>query len=115
MDDANELAALKELPQLYKLETLVLKAFDLTNLRPLLESPVGARLRRLDLHYNYDSPGINLLEIGKCCPLLSDLSVCDSLVTICGDAKPENFMRLISFKLLRVTYTSQDDWEPIPR
>ena len=53
MDDANVMAALSEVPKMRELETLVLKAFEAQYLGLLLSKSVGQRLRRLDLHYNY--------------------------------------------------------------
>ena len=113
VDDANFTAVLQALPQMHALQTLVLKAFDQKGLVPLLKE-VGHRLRRLDLHYNYRYPGINLLDIGRYCPFLSDLALCDSLISTDND--PPNgsgklFQNLTSLKLLRVTYSQPDDWE----
>jgi len=79
-DDATVIAALEELPKLEDLQTLVLKAFDLKYQKCLLSTQVGIRLRRLDLHFNYEAPGVNLAEIAILCPYLTDLAVCDSLV-----------------------------------
>ena len=79
------MAAIEELPKLQELRTLVLKAFDLMYLKNLLSTPIGFRLRRLDLHFNYNFPGINLTEIVVLCPILSELAVCDSLVTTSND------------------------------
>ena len=79
------MAAIEELPKLQELRTLVLKAFDLMYLKNLLSTPIGFRLRRLDLHFNHNFPGINLTEIVVLCPILSELAVCDSLVTTSND------------------------------
>ena len=81
VDDANFTAVLRELPQMHALQTLVLKAFDQKYLGPLLKTGVGPRLRRLDLHYNNRYPGISLLSIGRYCPFLSELALCDSLIS----------------------------------
>ena len=108
------MAVIKELPAMKALQTLVLKAFDLKMLGPLLTSGVGRRLQRLDLHYNYRHPGINLLDIGRFCPCLVELAVCDSLVTSDEDWHfPKIFGQLQALKLLRVSYSQVDDWEPI--
>ena len=108
------MAVVKELPGMKALQTLVLKAFDLKNLGHLLTSGVGLRLRRLDLHYNYRHPGINLLDIGRFCPLLVELAVCDSLVTSDENWNfPKIFRHLEALKLLRVTYSHADDWEAV--
>lgn len=145
VDDANMLAALSDLPKLVSLRTLVLKAFALKCLVPLLNTQIGFRLRRLDLHYTNVNPGINLIDIGIACPFLTDLAVCDSLVTWSSDGVVTNnnnnnkvkrkhkrkqqqfssepndrcgktiFTRLESLKLLRVTYRNVDDWEHMPR
>lgn len=120
VDDANVVAAIRDLPCLTALRTLILKAFTLNCLQPLLSSQVGLRLRRLDLHYNYHQPGVNLAEIGNACPFLAELSVCDALVTYTTNrggvrnTRP-TFTRLVALKLLRVTYINNDDWEAIPR
>ena len=79
------MAAIEELPKLQELRTLVLKAFDLMYLNNLLSTPIGFRLRRLDLHFNNNFPGINLTEILVLCPILSELAVCDSMVTTSND------------------------------
>ena len=113
LDDANFMAVLQELPQMHALQTLVLKAFDQKSLGPLLTSPVGPRLRRLDLHYNYRYPGINLLDIGRYCPFLLDLALCDSLIATDDDLNGCNFRYLRSLKLLRVSYSQPDDWEVV--
>ena len=82
-------------------------------------SKVGDNLRRLELHYNHQSPGINLITVGKCCPNLTEFSVCDSLVSapnlMTVHASYRLFSHLFSLKLLRVSYSHQDDWEAIPR
>ena len=82
-------------------------------------SKVGHNLRRLELHYNHQSPGINLITVGKCCPNLTEFSVCDSLVSapnlMTVHASYRLFSHLFSLKLLRVSYSHQDDWEAIPR
>ena len=82
-------------------------------------SKVGHNLRRLDLHYNHQSPGIDLITVGKCCPNLTEFSVCDSLVSapnlMMVHASNRLFSHLFSLKLLRVSYSHQDDWEAIPR
>ena len=101
------------------MQTLVLKAFDVKSICPLLESKVGHNLRRLDLHYNYHTPGIDLIAIGKCCPYLTEFSVSDSLITAPDmknmPKKNRLFSHLSSLKLLRVSYSHQDDWEAILR
>ena len=110
-------AALNELPKLENLRTLVLKAFDLKSLNALLSTKVGYRLSRLDLHYNNNYPGVNLADIAVYCPYLSELAVCDSLITTDYKtmAKSSRFKFLISLKLLRVAYSNQQDWECLPR
>ncbi len=120
IDDSNVIASFEELPKFLHLKTLVLKAFASPYIVPLLRTNVGPRLRRLDLHYNYAAPGINLIEIGDCCPLLCELSVSDSMVTTTSaSASAESskliFKRLTSIKLLRVSYSHPDDWEKILR
>ena len=71
------------------------------------------------MHYNHQSPGIDLITVGKCCPNLTEFSVCDSLVTapnlMIVHASYRLFSHLFSLKLLRVSYSHQDDWEAIPR
>ncbi len=129
VDDMNMVAAVKDLPTLRELRTLVLKAFRPKFLRPLLEGQVGKRLRRLDLHYNSFPPGINLADVGHACPLLVDLAVCDSIVywddserrckkrpkmAVDRFGQPL-FVNLRSLKLLRVTYSEADVWEAIPK
>ena len=71
------------------------------------------------MHYNHQSPGIDLISVGKCCPNLTEFSVCDSLVSapnlMIVHASYRLFSHLFSLKLLRVSYSHQDDWEAIPR
>ena len=117
-NDATVIAALEELPKLEDLQTLVLKAFDLKYQKCLLSTQVGLRLRRLDLHFNYEAPGVNLAEIAILCPYLTELAVCDSLVK-CDENLLVHFRHemkyLVSLKLLRVTYTGERNWEVLPR
>ena len=119
VDDANFTAVLRELPQMHALQTLVLKAFDQKYLGPLLKTGVGPRLRRLDLHYNNRYPGISLLSIGRYCPFLSELALCDSLIS--SDDPDEHsafkklFHHLSSLKMYRVSYSQPDDWEWVVR
>lgn len=103
------------MPKLKELKTLVLKAFNVSSICPLLQTSVGFRLRRLDLHYNYRSPGVDLIQIGLFCPFLNDLSVADSLVTTSSRKNGGLFKHLNVLKLLRVSYSHLDDWEKIPR
>ena len=123
VDDANFTAVLRELPQMHALQTLVLKAFDQKSLGPLLITGVGLRLRRLDLHYNNRYPGINLLSIGRYCPFLSELALCDSLISSDDPEEHQHldyfpkklFRHLSSLKMLRVSYSQPDDWEWVVR
>lgn len=116
MDDANVIAAIEEIPKLPNLKTLVLKAFDVQAIEPLLQTCVGSKLVRLDLHYNYHEPGINLFQLGNLCQNLQELSVSDSLIKAAGvKLYPRAFGHLCSLKLLRVSYSQVDDWEKIPR
>ena len=119
VDDANVAAAKENLPNFKELQTLVLKAFDVKSIGPLLAYKVGHNLRRLDLHYNYNTPGINLITVGKWCPFLTEFSVSDSLITAPDmknmPKKNRLFSHLSSLKLLRVSYSHQDDWEAILR
>jgi len=84
-----------------------------------LKTGVGPRLRRLDLHYNNRYPGISLLSIGRYCPFLSELALCDSLIS--SDDPDEHsafkklFHRLSSLKMYRVSYSQPDDWEWVVR
>lgn len=116
MDDANAIAAIEEIPKLPNLKTLVLKAFDVQAIEPLLQTGIGAKLLRLDLHYNYFVPGINLSEIGNLCLNLQELSVSDSLIRLqTVKLHARAFGQLVCLKLLRVSYSQQDDWEKILR
>lgn len=117
--------ALKQLPKLEHLKTLVLKDFGaLDALVSLLKSPVGVRLMRLDLHFMTLTPlGVNLATVSENCPNLEDLSICDSLVswepslanTLAETKAPNIFGNLVQCKLLRVTYADLLTWEIIPR
>ncbi|TRY67939.1 hypothetical protein TCAL_05349 [Tigriopus californicus] len=117
--------ALKQLPKLEHLKTLVLKDFgQLDALVSLLKSPVGARLVRLDLHFMTLTPlGVNLAALSENCPNLEDLSICDSLVSwepsrmnhSVESHSAHVFGNLVQCKLLRVTYADLFTWEIIPR
>ena len=68
------------LPELF---SLVLKDFGIVYLLPLLKNLflTGINLTRLDLHYLDSSPGISIEDIDYTCPLLEQLTICDSLIT----------------------------------
>ena len=123
--------------------TLVLKDFGIIYLLPLLKnlSLTGINLTRLDLHYLESSPGISIEDIDYTCPLLEQLTVCDSILTwahnpyvnvvtpetkkaahnnepwFCKKHKNisckemDHFRNLKRCKLFRVDYKESRDWE----
>ena len=123
--------------------TLVLKDFGIVYLLPLLKNLflTGINLTRLDLHYLDSSPGISIEDIDFTCPLLEQLTICDSLLTWTHNpyvsvATPgtkksthnhepwfckkhnnisckeiDHFRNLKRCKLFRVDYREPEDWE----